>query len=243
MATVVWTAMAELVRTVPAVALAVYAHPDDPEVACGGTLACWAGVGCEVHLVIACAGDKGTADPGEDPSRLAARRAAEVTEAAAALGLRSHQMLDHPDGEIDNTAALRETLVSVIRRLRPDAVVCPDPTAAFFGATYVNHRDHREIGWATIDAVAPAAWSPLYFPQAGAAHHVSELYLSGTLAPDAYIDVAAGIDAKTTALACHASQLRGSADLLDAALRQRAEEAGRAAGVRYAEGFRLLRPS
>ena len=34
--------MAELVDDVPARALAIYAHPDDPEVSCGGTLARWA---------------------------------------------------------------------------------------------------------------------------------------------------------------------------------------------------------
>ena len=32
--------------TTPERALAVYAHPDDPEVACGGTLARWAALGC-----------------------------------------------------------------------------------------------------------------------------------------------------------------------------------------------------
>ena len=47
----------------PAVALAVFAHPDDPEVACAGTLARWSAAGCEVHLVIANRGEKGTIDP------------------------------------------------------------------------------------------------------------------------------------------------------------------------------------
>ena len=39
--------------TIPGRALAVFAHPDDPEVGCGGTLARWTAGGCEVHLVIA----------------------------------------------------------------------------------------------------------------------------------------------------------------------------------------------
>ena len=50
----------------------MFAHPDDPEVACGGTLARWAALGCEVHLVIACRGEKGSFDPSTDPD--AARR-------------------------------------------------------------------------------------------------------------------------------------------------------------------------
>ena len=34
--------MAELLADVPRRALAIYAHPDDPDVSCGGTLAAWA---------------------------------------------------------------------------------------------------------------------------------------------------------------------------------------------------------
>lgn len=235
--------MADLVDTVPATVLAVYAHPDDPEVACGGTLARWAAAGSAVHLVVVCAGDKGSADPETDPADLAARRAAEVDAAAAVLGLAGHILLGIPDGEAEDTSALRASLVGAIRRIRPDAVVCPDPTASFFGRRYVNHRDHRVVGWATLDAVAPAAWTPLYFPEQGAPHRVAEVYLSGTLEPDVFVDIGASIDAKTEALRCHGTQVGESGDVLGAAIRRRAEEAGRAAGVRYAEGFRLLTPS
>ena len=35
----------------PGVVLAVYAHPDDADVGCGGTLARWAKAGSAVHLV------------------------------------------------------------------------------------------------------------------------------------------------------------------------------------------------
>src|SRR3546814_8975405 len=135
-------------RDVPLRALAVFAHPDDPEVSCGGTLARWTRGGSEVHLVIANRGDKGSSDPATDPDELAARRADEVTEAAAVLGLAGVEHLGYPDGEIDNDAVLRERLIEAIRRLRPDALIAPDPTAVFFGDSYVNHRDHRELGWA-----------------------------------------------------------------------------------------------
>ena len=235
--------MADLVDTVPATVLAVYAHPDDPEVACGGTLARWAAAGSAVHLVVVCAGDKGSADPATDPADLAARRAAEVAAAAAVLGLAGHRLLGIPDGDAEDTPGLRGSLVGAIRRIRPDAVVCPDPTASFFGRRYVNHRDHRVVGWATLDAVAPAAWTPLYFPDQGAPHRVAEVYLSGTLEPDVFVDISASIDAKTEALRCHGSQVGQSGDVLGTAIRRRAEEAGRAAGVRYAEAFRLLNPS
>ncbi len=124
--------------------------------------------------------------------------------------------------------------------LKPDVVVCPDPEAVFFGQSYFNHRDHRIVGWATLDAVAPAAANPHYFPTAGPAHQVECVYLSGTLAPDVWVDISATVDDKAEALLCHQSQLGETGEWLRTAVRERAEEAGRAAGVAYAEGFRRL---
>ena len=121
--------------------------------------------------------------------------------------------------------------------------MCPDPTATFFGRTYVNHRDHRVVGWAVLDAVAPAARMPLYFPDRGAPHRVSQVFLSGTLEPDVFVDIGPGLAAKTSALDCHRSQLGDAAEVLATVISQRAEDAGRRAGVRYAEAFRLLTPS
>jgi LmbE family N-acetylglucosaminyl deacetylase len=235
--------MAELVDTIPAIALALYAHPDDPEVSCGATLARWAKEGAAVHVVTSCLGEKGSLELACDPVALADRRAAEAAAASAVLGLASHRSLGYPDGEIDDSLEFRGRLVALIRELRPQVVVCPDPTAAFFGRSYVNHRDHRVIGWATLDAVAPAAWSPLYFPEAGPPHRVEAVYLSGTLEPDVWVNVTSTIDAKVEALLCHESQLGETGESLRTAVRERAEQAGRALGVRYAEGFRLLYPS
>ena len=250
---------AELYPQVPARALAVYAHPDDPEISCGGTLARWAAAGSEVHLLLLTRGDKGSRNPADDPDALAVRRGHEVAAAAAVLGLAGHHRLDVDDGDLTNTADLRREIVVAIRRVRPEVVVCPDPTAVFFGDTYFNHRDHREAGWAALDAVAPAAASPHYFPDAGPAHAVAQVFLSGTLEPNLWIDVGDSIDTKVKALLCHESQLQAAADghggfedagLADTGfedtgfgdvLRQRAEDGGRIAGVRYAEGFRRLR--
>ena len=41
--------------------------------------------------------------------------------------------------------ALRESIVRVIREVRPDVVLCPDPTAVFFGDGYYNHRDRKSV--------------------------------------------------------------------------------------------------
>ena len=235
--------MAELVHTTPASALAVYAHPDDPEVSCGGTLARWAKEGADVQVVTCCLGEKGSSDPACDPAVLASRRATEIAAASAVLGLSGHRSLGYPDGELDDTVELRGRLVALIRELKPQVVIGPDPTADFFGRSYVNHRDHRVVGWATLDAVAPAAWSPLYFPDAGPPHRVQAVYLSGTLQPDVWVDVTSTIDVKIEALLCHESQLGETGEWLRTAVRERAESEGRTNGVRYAEGFRLLNPS
>jgi LmbE family N-acetylglucosaminyl deacetylase len=227
----------------PARALAIYAHPDDTEIACGGTLAAWTAAGAEVHLVICTRGEKGSSDPGADGEALAEQRAGEVAAAATVLGLATHRLLGYPDGEFENTVEVREQLVACLRELRPDVVLGHDPTAVFFGSGYVSHHDHRTVGWATLDACAPAAASPLYFPDAGPPHQVGTLLLSGTLEPDAWVDVSSSLERKVEALLCHRSQLPDDDDLVGDAIRSRAAEAGEQAGGAYAEVYRALRLS
>jgi LmbE family N-acetylglucosaminyl deacetylase len=231
----------ELLTAVPARALAVYAHPDDPEVSCGGTLARWARGGTEVHLLVATRGEKGSSDPGADPDELARVRAEEVAAAAEVLGVAAVEHLCHPDGELDAAPELRAEVVAAVRRVRPDVVVCPDPTAVFFGDGYVSHVDHRAIGWACLDAVAPAAALPLYFPAAGPGHAVGTVLLSGTLEPDVWVDVEETLEAKAAAMRCHRTQLGGVGSELDELVRARAEDEGRRGGVGAAEAFRRLR--
>ena len=221
----------------PARALAIFAHPDDPEVACAGSLAAWVAAGCEAHLVIANAGDKGS---GTDPKKLARVRRAEAQEAANVLGLTSLEALSYPDGELENTTELRSKLIALIRSIRPDVVIAPDPTAVFFGDSYVNHHDHRALGWAVLDIIGSMAGGALYAPEAGPPHQVSTLLLAGTLEPDAWVDIGASLDKKLAALRCHVSQLDGGDDVVADLVEARAADAGRAAGVRYAEGFRRL---
>jgi len=233
--------VAELVADVPKVALAVYAHPDDADVGCGGTLARWAREGCATHLVVCTDGGRGTADPSVDPADLVKLRAEELAEAAEVVGLSSFHVLGAPDGELDRRPGFDEELVRWVRRLRPDAVFGHDPTAVFFGQDYFNHRDHRAAGWALLDALSPASALPHYFPDAGPAHQVSTAYLSGTLEPDVWVDVSSSVAVKAAAVECHRSQFSGSDGWAGEAVRRRAEEEGRRAGVPYAEGFRRLR--
>jgi len=233
--------VAELLTDRPERALAIYAHPDDPDVSCGGTLAAWAKSGCEVRILLCTDGGKGSRDPLVDPVALAALRAEEAAAAAEHLGVTGLESLNYPDGELGDDGDLREALVSVVRTLRPEVVLCPDPTAVFFGQDYFNHRDHRITGLAVLDAVSPAAALPHYFPGAGPAHQVSTVLLSGTLEPDVWVDISSTIDIKGEAVACHRSQFPDGGEWASTAVRLGAEDAGRQAGVAYAEGFRRLR--
>jgi len=233
--------MAELMTEIPERALAIYAHPDDPDVSCGGTLAAWAKAGCEVRVVLCTDGGKGSPDPGADVGALVEQRAAEAAEAAALIGVAGQEFLGYQDGELSDDAAFRARLVASVRRFRPEVVLCPDPTAVFFGREYFNHRDHRMTGMAALDAVAPAAALPHYFPDAGPPHQVSTVLLSGTLGPDVWVDISGTVDLKGEAVGCHRSQFPDGVEWASTAVRLGAEDAGRQAGVAFAEGFRSLR--
>jgi LmbE family N-acetylglucosaminyl deacetylase len=233
-----------LITDTPARVLAVYAHPDDPEISSGGTLAKWADGGADVSLLITTRGDKGTQDPDADLEALSRLRIEETAKSAALLGFAAHHHLDHRDGELPNDLRLRAEITRYVRRLRPDVVFCPDPTAVFFGDRYFNHHDHRVTGWATLDAVLPAAGNPHYFADQLAegldVHHVGAVYLSATMEPNCWVDISDVLERKIDALFCHASQLTETGEWFREFLRERAEEAGGAAGVRYAEAFRRI---
>lgn len=231
---------AALLEETPGVVLAIYAHPDDAEVAAGGSLARWASRGSAVYVCVCARGDKGSLDPAVVPDALVELRKVESGESSRLLGLKGRYWLGHLDGEFDNSVELRSQMVGLIRKLKPDVVLGPDPTAVFFGQTYVNHRDHRSVGWAVIDAVCPAASNPHYFPDEGPAHPVSKLLLSGTLEPDVWVDVTESIDTKVSAVVCHASQIGERGDLVRSSVLRRAGDAGQRAGTRFAEGFRQL---
>ncbi|HTX63376.1 MAG TPA: PIG-L deacetylase family protein [Acidimicrobiales bacterium] len=234
--------MAELVTQVPEVALAVYAHPDDADVGCGGTLALWATRGSAVHLVVCTDGGRGTPDPAVHPADLARRRAGELASSAETIGLASHRMLGASDGELAQRPTFVGELVALVRSVRPEVVLGHDPTAVFFGQEYFNHRDHRAAGWALLDALSPSAALPHYFPEAGPPHQVSAAYLSGTLEPDVWVDISETVGIKAAAVECHRSQFAGAeVGWAGEAVRRRAEEEGRRAGVVHAEGFRRLR--
>jgi LmbE family N-acetylglucosaminyl deacetylase len=130
--------------------LAVFAHPDDEALACGGTLARLAGSGTEVIVLCASRGERGSlAGPVRDAA-LGDERARELFEAARALGVSGVILLDHPDGDLRwaDVSALHADIVMAIRRYRPAAVIT-------FGADGLYwHDDHIAVHERTTTAVA-----------------------------------------------------------------------------------------
>jgi LmbE family N-acetylglucosaminyl deacetylase len=189
----------------------VMAHPDDAEFICAGTIARWTDEGNEVVYVLLTSGDKGSDDPEMTPERLAATRESEQREAARILGATEVIFMRCPDGELEPNLALRREIVRVIRRLKPDVVVCQDPTVRWVDTQYINHPDHRAAGEATLAAVFPAARDRMNFPELLAEglepHKVREIYLAGAQTPDVAIDVTAYMERKLESLRAHVSQI------------------------------------
>jgi LmbE family N-acetylglucosaminyl deacetylase len=226
--------------------MTIQAHPDDQEFTVAGTLAKWARAGCEITVVCITSGDAGSNDPAKnaaDKPALAALREEEQRAAGREIGVQETVFLRYPDGELQHTLALRRDLTRLIRKYRPEAVVCGDPTARFYGNSYMNHPDHRAAADAACDAVFPSAGTRLIFPELLAEglepHSVKRLYLHGSEKPDVWIDTAETIEIKVRALRRHRSQVGEGKDL-DRRMREWAEEEGKPRGLKDAEAFRVM---
>lgn len=223
--------------------MVIVAHPDDAEFTVAGTMARWAREGKEIFLVLCTDGSRGSNDPECTPDELVAIRQAETAAAAALLGVKEVVNLCYEDGTLQPTLALRRDLTRVIRRYRPDIVICSDPTRRYHGDGYLNHPDHRAAGDAALDAVFPSAGTRYIFPEllieGLEPHDVKELYLHGADTPNTWIDITETIDLKIEALKKHASQV-GDFEELDKWIRDWAAENGRAQGIACAEAFKKM---
>jgi LmbE family N-acetylglucosaminyl deacetylase len=190
----------------PGRALAIGAHPDDIEFGCGGTLAKWAAVGCEIHHLVCTDGSKGSWDPSQDTSELVLLRQREQRAASRALGGKGEVVfLGWPDGELEAGFRQRWEVCAWIRRIRPDVVLGHDPWKR-----YRLHPDHRNAGFLLTDGVV-AARDPHFFPEQDAApHRPSVILLFEADEPDHIEDVTGFVEAKLAALLEHRSQLRST---------------------------------
>ncbi len=233
--------MASLCEARFASALVVFAHPDDAEFMCGGTVARWAREGTAVHYCVLTDGSAGSNDPGVTREELARIREREQRAAAAVLGVREVTFLGFPDGALEVNLDTRRALTRVVRRVRPEVIVAPDPSRLWSSSGYINHWDHKQAGTLALCAVMPDAPTRLQFPELLAEglepYEVPNLWLAAE-EPDAFVDVTETLELKLAALAEHRSQ--GTEAAFDW-VRERAARWGERVGCRYAEAFRAFR--
>ncbi len=209
--------------------LAVFAHPDDESLWCGGTLARLADAGVRVVLLCASRGESGSVS---DPSLVAASdladvRSEELRQAARALGIADVLILNHPDGDLRwaDVTELHAEIVSTIRQYQPDGVI----TFAEDGLYW--HLDHIGVHERTLTAVRSlgADAPPLYYVtmQKGVMREVVEAAVARGapledssfwgIEPDAFgeaarpptfkVDVREWVPRKLAALGCHRTQM------------------------------------
>jgi LmbE family N-acetylglucosaminyl deacetylase len=225
--------------------MSIHAHPDDQEFTVGGTLAKWARAGSTIVTVCVTSGSAGSnqyTPPDMTREALAPIREEEQRNACRVLGVAEVLFLRYEDGMLEPSLALRRELTRLIRRYRPDAVVCGDPTVRFYGQSYMNHPDHRVAADVALDAVFPSAETRLIFPElldeGLEPHHVKTVFIHGSARPDTFIDISEVLALKLAALKEHKTQM-GEWDPTEM-ITQWAREQGAPRRMAAAEAFRRM---
>jgi LmbE family N-acetylglucosaminyl deacetylase len=222
-------------------AMVLFAHPDDAEFMCGGTVAKWAREGCAVHYVVCTDGSAGSNEPGARRAEVAPVREREQRAAADVLGVKSVTFLGESDGLLEVNLGTRKKVCREVRRLRPEVLVAPDPSRLWFGDGYINHWDHKQAGLLALTAVMPDAPTRVMFMELEdeglQPYEIPRLWL-GAVEADTYVDITDTLEVKIAALAEHASE---EGEAAAPRVRERARELGAEAGVEYAEGFKAFR--
>jgi bacillithiol biosynthesis deacetylase BshB1 len=177
--------------------LAIFAHRDDAELACGGTLAKLARVGRRTAILDLTQGEMGTRGSAET-------RAEEASRAASVLGVVSRENLELPDAGVTNTPETRRLLVKVIRTLRPQVVIAPAQSG--------RHPDHRVTAELVRDACFIAGLAKMDTAQPP--HRPLKIlhaiaHREDALKPTFVVDISAEFETKLKAIKCYGSQFDG----------------------------------
>jgi len=174
--------------------LAIFAHPDDVELAVGGTLLKMKHLGYRTGALDVTQGEMGTRGSVKV-------RAAEAEDAAQTLKLDVRENLGLPDGHVFADDASRTKLVRVLRRLKPRVLMThqhDDP-----------HPDHNHIVQLVRESARLASMFK-YDEETGAekiavpmvAHNV----FSRRVVPSFIVDISDFLDDKMNAIRAHRSQ-------------------------------------
>jgi bacillithiol biosynthesis deacetylase BshB1 len=183
--------------TEPLDVLAVFAHPDDAELLCGGSLVKAVDRGERVGVVDLTRGESGTFGSADLRSR-EAERAAEI------MGLAVRRNAGLPDAGLENTPATRRAVAALIRELRPRVVVTHWKAG--------RHPDHRVACQLAYDASYLAGLANLDAP--GEPHRPWKVVQASAFREDAdppsfVVDVTEQMERKLEAMRAYGSQFDG----------------------------------
>jgi N-acetyl-1-D-myo-inositol-2-amino-2-deoxy-alpha-D-glucopyranoside deacetylase len=203
--------------------LAVFAHPDDESLACGGLLAGSAQAGA--HTSVLCL-TRGAGVPAD--AALSQVRTRELQAACAVLGVRDVLVLDHDDGYLPwvDTRRLQADVAAAVKRVHATVVITFDEDGLYWHPDHVAVHEHVRDAIAAMGAGAPSLFyvtMPAGRMRAlvdrvvgrttdGAPHDdvlgISAVDAFGAQAPPATyaLDVAPFAVQKLRALRCHATQ-------------------------------------
>lgn len=213
--------------------LAVFAHPDDESLACGGLLARCANEGIRTSLLCLTRGGLGAIDDAER-LRMGEWRARELEAAGRELGLADLTVLDHRNGFLPwvERAAIEADIRSAIVRSGAEVVVTFDEDGLYW------HPDHivvHERTTAVVAEMGPAGPALFYVSMTKGTMRAAWTAAGGTAAlgapplvaailgvevdafglftapPTFTLDVSAFAVGKLRALKCHRSQMAGDA--------------------------------
>jgi len=223
--------------------LAFGAHPDDVELSCAGTILQQNALGKKTVIADLTRGELGTRGTPEG-------RIEEANAAAAILGVEHRENLGMRDGFFTNDAEHQLKIIEIVRKYKPDVVLC--------NADSDRHIDHGRAGKLVEDACFLSGLRKIETTHNGEAqqpwrprivlHYIQDHFIR----PHFVVDVTPYFETKLEAIKAFKSQFfnPGSKEpvtpisvehFLDA-IRGRAFDMGRFAGVKYAEGFTCSRP-
>lgn len=215
--------------------IAVGAHPDDVEIACGGTLARLVQQGYKVGIIDLTDGEPTPASPGPEVRLAEARRAAET------LGVQVRVQLDLPNRRLFDTFESRVALAKELRKYRPRLVL------GFGDKTPLASPDHWQAMQITDAAVFYARltkWDE-YFDHLPVHTISAQLYYTlgfGTLqlppaAGHLVVDIGKTLEIKIAAIRCYATQFPPHKEFIYERVRSAAMHDGTAAGYDAGELF------
>lgn len=225
--------------------LALFAHPDDAEFLCAGTLAHLASLGTRIHIATLSAGDCGSTTL--PAAKIEAIRRQEASHAARMIGARYH-CLKSKDLRIFYDNPHLNKVMELVRQTRPSLVLTHSPVdymvdhetvsrlcqSACFGALAPNYATGAQ------HPARPLALVPhLYYVDAFGRRDI----LGNRIESGVSVNISATLKRKEEMLACHESQqawLKAQQAIPETtqSMRKMAREAGKRRGFRWAEGFR-----